>query len=255
MEYKHLEYKKENGVAQITLDSPPLNILNIEMMREIEQILQELDAERDLKLLVLAAKGKVFCAGADVAEHHPDKVQKMMGHFDSLFYALNELQLPILAEIRGAALGGGCELALFCDIVLGSDKASFGQPEIKVGFFPPIAAVILPRLVGRNRAMEICLTGRKIYAQEAYDWGLLNHVYPEDKFEEEAAKIKTQILEASPLILRYNKRVVDMGHAIGFQRAYSQVGRTFLGELMNTLDVLEGIEAFQQKRKPEWKNQ
>ena len=99
------------------------------------------------------------------------------------------------------------------------------------------------------------MTGRKLGAQEAYEWGMVNHVFPEESFEEDAGKLKQQILEASPLILRFNKRVIDMSLAIGFQRAYSQVGRTFLGELMKTEDVLEGINAFQEKRKPEWKNQ
>jgi cyclohexa-1,5-dienecarbonyl-CoA hydratase len=254
MQWKYIEVNKDNGVMEIILNRPPLNVLNIEMMRELTQALLDADKDATLKLLLLSGRGKAFSAGVDVGEHHPDRVEEMMESFNGLFFALNRVEAPSIALVRGAALGGGCELALFCDMLLASDKAKFGQPEVKVGFFPPIAAAILPRLVGRSRAMEICVTGRMVTADEALRWGLVNRLFPEETFDQEVKKYVDELLSSSPLILRFNKRAIDYGHALPFKTGYEKINQLFLRELMKTEDVREGIRSFEEKRKPEWKN-
>jgi cyclohexa-1,5-dienecarbonyl-CoA hydratase len=254
MGFKNIEVKKEGALTEICLNRPPVNVLNIEMMREVTEALLGVEKDHSVKLLVLSGKGKAFSAGVDVGEHHPKKVEEMIETFNGMFFALNRVEAPSLALVRGAALGGGCELALFCDMVFASDKAKFGQPEVRVGFFPPIAAAILPRLVGRSRAIEICLTGRTFGAEEAYRWGLINCFFRDETFEQDVKKIVDDILASSPLVLRFNKRAIDLGHALPFKQSYEKINSLFLGELMKTDDVLEGISSFEEKRKPEWKN-
>jgi len=252
--FAHIGLKREGDVARIVFHRPPLNVLNIEMIREINQALSGLLEDRDLKLLVFDHDGKAFSAGVEVAEHAPDKAEEMIEVFNEIFLLLNKFECPTLAAVRGACLGGGCEVAMFCDIVLASEKASFGQPEIKVGFFAPLAEIVLPRLVGRNRAIELLCTGRIISAAEAERIGLVNRCLPEEAFEEDLAKLIKKITAMSPLILRYSKGLVDRAMNKSFEAALEEVSQVFLGELIKTADCVEGLNAFLEKRKPEWKN-
>ena len=176
--YEHLKLSTVEGVAAIVLNRPPLNVMNIAMMREINSGLEALPSTPGLKVLVIKAEGKMFSAGVDVADHTADKVDNMMKEFHRTFELLNSLTILSVAVVDGAALGGGCELAISCDIVIASERAKFGQPEIKVGVFPPIAAAIFPRLVGRNRTLELLMSGGTISATEAERIGLINAVVP-----------------------------------------------------------------------------
>jgi cyclohexa-1,5-dienecarbonyl-CoA hydratase len=157
MNFGHIRFDVSDGVARLTLNKPPVNVLNIAMMREINTALEGLDGDPAVKVLVFeAAEGsKAFSAGVDVSEHTADRVGEMIEVFHRIFRLLDGLEVPTVAVVGGAALGGGCELALFCDMVIASEKASFGQPEIQVGVFPPIAVVALPGIVGPKKALEI----------------------------------------------------------------------------------------------------
>lgn len=252
--FKHIALEREGDVARILFRRPPLNVLNIEMIREINQALAGLLEDRDLKLLVFDHDGKAFSAGVEVAEHAPDKAEEMIEVFNGIFLLLEKFECPTLAAVRGACLGGGCEVAMFCDMVLASEKASFGQPEIKVGFFAPLAEIVLPHLIGRNRAIELLCTGRIISAAEADRMGLVNRCLPEEEFEEGLAKLIKNISSMSPLILRYSKTLVDRAMGKPFRSALEEVSSVFLGELIKTEDCAEGLKAFMEKRKPEWKN-
>ncbi|NIS78898.1 MAG: enoyl-CoA hydratase, partial [Anaerolineales bacterium] len=183
MEFQHINFKKQDGVATITLNKPPLNVLNIAMMREINDVIEGLDSEPSIKVLVFEAGegSKAFSAGVDVSEHTADKVDEMIEVFHRIFRLLNRLEIPTVAVVDGAALGGGCELALFCDMIIASEKASFGQPEIQVGVLPPIAVVALPEIIGPKKAMEMVLTGERIKADEAERLGLVNKVVPPEE--------------------------------------------------------------------------
>ncbi len=243
-----------DGVARITLNRPPLNILNIAMMEELNSALEGLLSNDEVKLLVIDHEGKAFSAGVDIKDHTPDKVGTMIEVFHRIFRLLNSLKLPTLAAVDGTALGGGCELATFCDVVVASERATFGQPEIKVGVFPPIAAVVLPHLVGRNRALELLLTGDVIGAEEAARIGLINRVFPTEDFRDKRDELIAKLTSLSPLVLRLTKQSVDDGLSLSVDETISKVEDLYLGELMRTEDANEGLNAFMEKRKPQWKN-
>jgi cyclohexa-1,5-dienecarbonyl-CoA hydratase len=241
-----------NGVVRMTLNRPPLNIMNIAMMREINIALEDLKTKQDARLLVIGHEGKAFSAGVDIKDHTADKVAEMIGIFHDMFRLLNSLEMPSLAVVNGAALGGGCELATFCDLVIASTKATFGQPEIKVGVFPPVAAVALPRMIGRNRTLELLLTGEVISAEEAAQIGLINRVFPAEDFGECAAQFVAKLSSLSGTVSRLTKRAVDKGPYMSFDEAISSVEDLYLGELMQTHDAQEGLAAFMERREPQW---
>lgn len=253
-EYESIACDVQDGVARITLNRPPLNILNIVMMKEINSALESLDSRDDAKLLLIDHDGKAFSAGVDIKDHTADKVEEMIDVFHRIFRLLNALELPTLAVVKGAALGGGCELATFCDMVVASEKASFGQPEIKAGVFPPIAAVIFPYLIGRNRALELALTGEVIGAEEAERIGLINRVFPTEGFAEKVDEFIAKLTTMSAPVLKLTKRAVDRSLYVSVDEAISRAEELYLGDLMQTEDVHEGLTAFMEKRKPEWKN-
>src|SRR4030042_109081 len=187
MAFKNIQTELKDGVAILTLSRSPLNVLNIEMMEEISTYFEELRKEKSLKLLVIQGVGKAFSAGVDVGEHLGDSANKMIEVFHKIFRLMDILKVPSIAAVNGAALGGGCELALYCDMVIAVEKAKFGQPEIQVGVIPPIAALIFPRMIGRKKAMELILSGDTVSAQEALALGFINKVVPETALQEEVS--------------------------------------------------------------------
>src|SRR4030067_1837854 len=197
MAFKHIQTGLKDGVATLTLNRAPLNWLNIEMMEEINSYLSSLMSEKSLKLLVIQAAGKAFSVGVEVADHLGDLATKMIQTFHKMFRVMDDLKVPSLAVVNGSALGGGCELGLYCDMVIATEMARFGQPEIQVGVFPPIAALILPRIMGWKKAMEFILSGETIGAQAAYQMGLLNLVVPVDAFAAEAEKFTNKFSKLS----------------------------------------------------------
>ncbi len=242
------------GVARLTLNRPPLNILNIAMMEEINSALDALKSKDDARLLVIDHEGRAFSAGVDIKDHTADKVEAMIEILHRMFQSLGALDLPTLAVVKGAALGAGCELATFCDMVVASDQAMFGLPEIKVGVFPPIAAAVLPRLIGRNRALEMILTGEVFGAEEARQMGLVNRVFPAEGFRDKANEFIAKLTSLSAPVLKLAKRAVDRGLYVSVDEAMSKANEIYLGELMSTEDAHEGLTAFLEKRKPQWMN-
>ncbi len=252
--YNNIKTERKDDVFYITLNRPPVNVLNIEMMREINGALDGALEDAALKLVVFNAEGKAFSAGVEVGDHAPDKVNEMIEQFDGMFKRLNKLEVPSLALVRGACLGGGCELALFCDIIYASEKSKFGQPEIKVGFFPPIAAFVMPRLAGRHIAMELLVSGHAISGKTAMKLGLINRAIDDGGFDEECGKLVASICESSPLIIRYNKRAIEEAFTGRFDDVLPKMDDLFLNNLMKTRDCVEGLNSFLEKRKPAWEN-
>jgi cyclohexa-1,5-dienecarbonyl-CoA hydratase len=181
-------------------------------------------------------------------------VDEMIATFNRIFELVGQIPVPTIAAVHGACLGGGMEVAMACDIIVASPKAVFGQPEIKLGFFPPYAAIRLPQLVGPARAVEICTTGRRYKAEAAQRMGLVAHLSGEDNFKETVDGIVGEITACSPLIIRLNKRAVNAHLGLDFKQALSGVSDMFLNTLMKTEDTLEGIKSFEEKRRPVWKN-
>ncbi|MBU1343273.1 MAG: enoyl-CoA hydratase/isomerase family protein [Proteobacteria bacterium] len=253
-ESKFIKIEKDEQVARIILDRPKHNVLDIPMMNELNCELEKIAADDMLKCVVITGEGRSFCAGVEVADHKPDNVDAMVSTFNRIFELINVIDIPVIAAVNGACLGGGMEVAIACDIVIASEKAIFGQPEIKLGFFPPYAALRLPELVGVAKAIEIVTTGQNYSAQQSKDLGFVSQVASVEAFPEAVEKTVKQITMASPLIIRLNKRAVKRHIGTSFFQGVDLVSNYFLKTLMKTEDTLEGIASFEEKRKPAWKN-
>jgi cyclohexa-1,5-dienecarbonyl-CoA hydratase len=252
-DFQNIIFEREEGLARITLNHPPVNIMDISTMREINAALESLQGDEETRVLVFAAAGKAFCAGVDVKDHTADKVEEMVEVFHRIFRLMWSLDIPTVAAVNGAALGGGCELVTFCDMVIASEKATFGQPEIQVGVYPPVAVVTFPRLMPYMKAMELLLTGDVIDAREAEKVGIVNKVVPEESFEEELSSFVSKLTTLSPIVLRLTKRATVQGLTLTFEEALALSEELYLKELMKTEDASEGLQAFMEKRKPVWK--
>ena len=253
-ELKTIKLDIADGAARITLDRPKHNVLNIPMMNELNGVLEDLLKDDDLKCVVISGEGPSFCAGVEVADHKPEMVDDMVSTFNRVFELINQFEIPVIAAVHGACLGGGMELAIGCDIIIASQNASFGQPEIKLGFFPPIAAVRLPVLVGPAKAIEICTTGMRYSATEAQAMGFVSHVADDDAFTDKVNAIVKEITYCSPIIIRLNKRAVRQHLGLSYAEANKGASDMFLNDMMKTEDTLEGIASFDERRKPVWKN-
>ena len=254
MAYKNIEVSFDNGLGSITLNRPPVNVLNIEMMEEMNDALGAWLNEKDLKVLLINAKGKCFSAGVDVGEHMGDMAPKMIKVFHDMFRLMNRHEVPTAASVYGSCLGGGCELAMFCDLVISADDAKWGQPEIQVGVFPPIAAQYMPRIMGRKSAMDLILSGRIISAEEARQMGLVNQVVKKDELEAATSDFLKPYLKLSAEVLRKTKKAIIAGLRDDFESSLKIIEDIYLGELMKTADAQEGLAAFMEKRKPDWTN-
>jgi cyclohexa-1,5-dienecarbonyl-CoA hydratase len=256
MGFQHIRFEKKDGAARLVLNKPPLNVLNIAMMREINTALESLSEDAAVKVLVFeAAEGsKAFSAGVDVSEHTAEMVEEMIEVFHRIFRLLDALDVPTVAVVGGAALGGGCELALSCDMIIASEKASFGQPEIQVGVLPPIAVIALPGIIGPKKTMELVLTGDRIRAAEAERLGLVNKVVPPDELGAAADDLVGKLSKLSASVLRLTKRAVRVGSVGSFGDGLAAVEELYLGPLMATEDAHEGLAAFMEKRAPLWKD-
>jgi cyclohexa-1,5-dienecarbonyl-CoA hydratase len=252
--YKHLKVKKADGVARITLARPKHNVFDIEMMNELNAELDLLGVDVELKCAIILGEGPSWCAGVEVADHKPEMVSEMIAVFNGIFERIDKIEVPVIACVQGACLGGGMEVAIACDVIVAAKSASFGQPEIKLGFFPPYAAIRLPQLIGPAKAIEVCTTGRRYSAEEARQMGFVGYVVDDDKLTDTLDRLIGDIRTASPLIIRLNKRAVKKHLGLNFQEALDGVSDLFLNELMKTEDTLEGIRSFEEKRRPQWKN-
>jgi cyclohexa-1,5-dienecarbonyl-CoA hydratase len=255
-EFQYIKFHIEDRVARITLARPPLNVLNIAMMREINSALNDCTQHRELAAILFdAAEGtRAFSAGVAVEDHAPEMVFQMLDTFHSVFRNLQQLAKPAIAVVDGPALGGGCEFVCACDVVIASDRSKFGQPEIKLGVFPPIAAILLPRIIGERKARELILTGDLVDADEALRLGLVNYVVPSSELAAKTESVLAKLRELSAVGLSMTRAALDLAEQIGFETALTNVENLYLHELMKTEDAEEGFRAFMEKRKPEWKN-
>src|ERR1044072_7688451 len=198
-EFQSIRFDIADRVARITFARPPLNILNIAMMGEIGAALTQCVEQNDLAAIVFdAADGsRAFSAGVAGEEHVAKTIVEMLDSFHNIFRLLGKISKPAIAVVDGAALGGGCELVAACDIVIASERATFGQPEIKLGVFPPVAAILLPRIIGDKKAREMILLGEVIDANEAFKLGLVNHVVRSSELGQKIAGILAKLRELS----------------------------------------------------------
>lgn len=249
-----VRYEVVDDVAFVTLNAPPLNVLTAAMMGELAGALERAQADRSLKAIVVQAEGKAFSAGADVGEHRPEQAPEMIAGFSRLFAALGASELPLVMAVDGAALGAGFELALMADVLLATDRATFGQPEIRLGFFAPVGVAWLAARIGIGRSLEVTCTGRTYTAAEMASLGLVSRVVPPGELGPTVEALLKDLRRASPAVLRMNVRLSRQLMGRPFEEARREAERVFLTELMATEDVREGIASFYEKRRPVWQN-
>jgi cyclohexa-1,5-dienecarbonyl-CoA hydratase len=259
MQYRLIQCEEhfEGAVFKIILNSPKANIMEAAMLGEISAALDGLGTAKHVKLVVFEGVGKHFSFGASVQEHTKDKAAMMLKAFHGVFYQLVRLAVPTMAVVRGQCLGGGMELALFCNFIVADRTAMFGQPEIVLGVFPPPASVMLPRKVGQSHADDLVLTGRSIDALEAHRIGMVNILTDEgqDAWEVASQWVEKHIIPKSASCLRIANEAVRKDFFRRIQEDFPRMESLYLKDLMEGHDANEGINAFLEKRKPEWRNE
>jgi cyclohexa-1,5-dienecarbonyl-CoA hydratase len=253
-DFEFLSLETADGVAVVTMNRPPLNVLNNPMMDALNRLLEPAAADRGLAAIVIRGAGKSFSAGVDVSDHAADKVADMIRLFHGIFRKLASTDALTIAAVQGAALGGGCELACFCDIVLASERAKFGQPEVQVGVFPPVAACVFPPQVGIKKAIELNALGVTIDAAEAHRIGLVNQVFPAADFDTRVGEYLGAIKKLSRPVVRLAKRATLLAVREQLLARLEAAEALYLDELMPLHDANEGIAAFVEKRQPVWRH-
>jgi cyclohexa-1,5-dienecarbonyl-CoA hydratase len=254
-QFQYLKYGVTDGLATLAINRPPFNVLDIPTMGEVNVALDACMTDESVKILKITGVGeKAFSAGVEVADHTPDKVDQMIEVFHGIFRRLQKMPMPTIAAVNGAALGGGMELAIGCDMIVAAAGAKFGQPEIKLAVFPPVAAVLLPRLVSPARAMEILLGGENFTSEEGKAMGLINRVFPRESFATDVDAFIAPFLKLSRVSLLSTLKAIREATGKPFNAALDTVESIYLKELMLTDDAKEGLAAFLEKRKPVWRN-
>jgi cyclohexa-1,5-dienecarbonyl-CoA hydratase len=245
-------FEIRDRVARVVLDRPPLNVVDLAAAHELVATLERARREPGLAAVVLAARGRAFCAGVDVRDHLPDRGAEMIRTFDRACALLLAIEAPVVAAVQGAALGGGGELVMACDLVWAAAGATFGFPEIRLGVFPPLAAAGLAGLIPAKRAAELVLTGRVIPAAEAERIGFVNRVVPDAELEASVAALTGELAALSPAALRAAKRALALGRTRPDPAALEAAERLYLEERLEAPDAIEGLRSFIEKRPPAW---
>jgi enoyl-CoA hydratase len=257
MQYENILVSRDGAVAVVTLNRPKaLNALNSGLLAELVAALEAIDADKTLHASVLTGSERAFAAGADINEMAPKSYMDM--YTENFFAAAADriaaIRKPVIAAVAGHALGGGCELAMLCDFIIAADNAKFGQPEINLGVMPGIGGTQrLARFVGKSKAMDMCLTGRVMDAQEAERCGLVSRVVPLADLLSEATKAAQKVAEASVPIAMMTKEAVNRAYETTLAEGIRFERRVFHA-MFATEDQKEGMAAFSEKRKPAFKN-
>ena len=247
--------ERRGPAATVVINRPPLNILDLASLREFRATLLSVLKDSSVHLVEFSGAGaRAFCAGTDIRDHVRQRAPELLREFHGLIRAVMGARCPTVAIVRGHCLGGGMELAMACDFILAASGARFGQPEIKVGAIPPVASILLPKLIPEKKALEMILTGESIDAEEAFRLGLVNRVAPEANLEREAEIFSDSLLAQSPAILALARKTARVTLRQAFEVALRETERIYLEELLPTEDAAEGIQAFVEKRPPKWKS-
>lgn len=255
--FRYIIWNDTGSVARLTMNRPKQNILNMDMLKEMARAIDSLINREDVRLIILDASPECegyFSVGVGAEGYTSQMVFQMMDAFHSVFRAMNEVSKPVMAVVDGIASGAGAELAAFCDLVVATDVAQFRQPEIKLGVFPPLGAVVYPRVIGPRRAMELLLTGDPISAQQALTMGLVNRVVPRAALKESVEAMAKRINDQSGPVLQLLKQVIFEGTWRPFDEAMKRAQNIYLNQLFELEDSQEGLRALIEKRKPVWKN-
>jgi len=245
-----INVEQRERVVHMMIDAPPVNVLDAAILGELVERLRELEADETLAAVVLSGDGKCFSAGASVAEHKQEMAEGMVTGLAEACLALPAFPAPVIAAVHGACLGGAMELISFCDFVVAAPDAIFGQPEIKLGFFPPVAVHQLPLLTGCQNAAYAILSGENIPADRAQSMGLVQKILPKDQWGE----IDDLFNGLSAPVLRITKQALAKSLTEGCAERLDHFKALFMSELYRLEDVAEGIKSFEERRPPEWKH-
>lgn len=246
----------QDRAATLIFGRPPLNILDLDLLAALDDLVADLATDPELQLLFVRGAGeKAFSAGVSVQDHTPDKIDRMLVSFHGAIGKLRSLEVLTVALVDGHCLGGGMELALACDLVLATERSRFGQPEIALGCYPPVAAALYPRRIGTGRTLELLLTGRTFDCAEAQTLGLVHErLADRTALEARAKELSAAIQRQSAAVTRLTKRAVRAGENRAYEPALAEAERIYLRELTATVDMAEGIQAFVEKRTPNWRH-
>jgi len=250
--FTRISFHVHPPVARITLHNPPVNVIDIPMMEQLSEAISEAGARSDIATIVLTGGDKVFSGGVDIAAHTPDRVGEMLHKFHAIFRALVASRKVLVAAVHGHCLGGGAELSMICDLVITSETALWGFPEISLGCFPPVAAVALAAVVGQKQAADLILTGRKFDGLEARFLGLANYSVPDHQVKEKLDELLARLAKLSASTLALTKKSLYAWDSIHFDKGLARAEKIYLEELMGTDDAREGIQAFLEKRDVRW---
>ena len=250
---KYIQFEIAESIARLTLSHAPHNVLTVPMMKEMAEAIESLNGRTDVKAILLQSSQATFSAGISLEDSRPDRVFQTLDAFTRVFQAMVDISKPVVVVVNGPAIGAGSELVGFGDVVIATPKAKFAQPEVKLGVFPPFAAVMLPQIVGQKKAYELILTGEALTAEEALRFGFVNKVIPEPELKDYVAGVLARISEFSGPVLEVTKRVIGSSIGQPLKQAMKNSQDLYLNELMSMEDVQEGLRAVIEKRKSVWK--
>ena len=253
-DFQFVKVRVDGEVGRITLDRPDHNLLNEQMLCELAAAINKLGDQRDIKLIVLDSAAKAFCGGIELGEYTQRRVFQLLDAFHGAFSAMLDATKPLLVVVNGPAFGGGAELAALGDLVIATPKAKFAQPEIKLGVFPPLAAAILPYILGPKQALELVLTGETMSAERARELRLVNWVVPEAELEKKVAEVIAKVTAQSAPVLTMAKKAILGSLGLPLRDGVRNSMKVFLNELAELEDSQEGLRALVEKRAPKWKN-
>lgn len=257
--WKHIICEQGDGWVLLTLSRPKvLNALNQELLDELDEAITWIETKEDVRAVIITGAGeKGFVAGADISElrqlKSAEEAEKLARKGQQIFSRIENLSKPVIMAINGYALGGGCELAMSGDILIASEKARFGQPEVNLGVIPGYGGTQrLARAIGKNMAKYLCMTGEMIDANEAYRLGLVQKVVPHEELLDEAKKCAATLAKKAPLAIRYLKKAIHAGNEVDLETGL-QLEASYFGVTFDTEDRIEGMDAFLEKREAQFK--
>ncbi len=248
-------YARDGRTGTLTLDRPPLNVLDTAALAALRDAVGELAHDRELAVVFVRGAGeRAFSAGTAIQDHTPDRVPAMLAALRETVERLRALPAITVAAVAGHCLGGGMELAMACDLVIATEDSRFGQPEVDLGCFPPVAAALYPARLGPGRALELLAGGQPIAAARAAELGLVHRLLPAGRLDDGCARLAAELGGKSAPVLRLIKRAIAAGRDLPFPEALAAAERLYLDELTELDDMREGIAAYLEKRRPEWRH-
>lgn len=253
-DFKFVKVRVEGEVGHLTLDRPEHNLLNERMLSELAVGISSLGDHSNIKLIILDSAAKAFCGGIEIGEYTQRRIFQLLDAFHCAFTAMLDTSKPLLVVVNGPAFGGGAELAALGDLVIATPKARFAQPEIKLGVFPPLAAAILPYLLGPKQALELVLTGETMSAERARELRLVNWLVPEEELQKKIDDVTAKVTAQSAPVLTMAKKAIMGSLGLPLRDGVRSSMKVFLNELAELEDSQEGLRALVEKRAPKWKN-